>query len=180
MNWLGELVQKEVKKSDTVLDIGCGIMAPTMDTCPNYPHSRLKCRFIVGVDAHVTYLEQIKDKEKVCVVCRDVSTGLPIFVDKSFDIVLMLDILEHLFLHEAEYLITEAERIARKKIIIYTPREYFDNRDKMIGYYPHHGAGYSHPYNGHKCLVDYRNLEASGYFVTFPEPDGDTYGVKIL
>ena len=111
MNWLGKLVQREIGRNDTVLNIG------------------------------------------------NMINGLGNFLDNSYDIVLLLGVLENFYLHEAEYLLIEAERIARKKVIVYTTL---------------------HLYQEHKCLVDYRNLEASGYFVTFPEPDGNIYGVKTL
>jgi ubiquinone/menaquinone biosynthesis C-methylase UbiE len=55
------------------------------------------------------------------------------FIDDSYDVVLSMDSIEHLKLEDAEKMIEEMKRIARKKVIIYTPTEFKDNiRKKSI------------------------------------------------
>ena len=109
MNWLGDLVQKEVNKNDTVLDLGCGIMACTLDTCPTYPKTRLKCRHITGVDVHTNYLHLLKERPYITVVKGMLPDDLYVFVDSSFDVVLLLDIIEHLEYERSMKLIDEAK-----------------------------------------------------------------------
>jgi len=72
LNWLGEIIQNYVDKSDTVLDLGCGIMQATTDVIEKHPSlsfrqklkgkmaipSILNCKMIVGVDIWKEYLEK--------------------------------------------------------------------------------------------------------------------------
>lgn len=178
MNWLGELVQKEISRKDSVLDLGCGIMAPILDTCPTYLKTRLRCKFIVGVDIFRNYLEEIKDKVGIAVMNLKIR-DLPMFLDKSFDIVLLLDIVEHLEKDAAEKLILEAERIARKKAIIYTPSYFYDNIEHEKEHFPYCGLG-DNPYQGHKSFIPPEWLRERDYTVSFPPPDLNTFGVKVL
>lgn len=178
MNWLGELVQKEIGRKDSVLDLGCGIMAPILDTCPTYLKTKLRCKFIVGVDIFRNYLEEIKDKEGIAVMNLEIR-DLSMFLDKSFDIVLLLDIVEHLEKDEAEKLILEAERIVRKKVIIYTPSYFYDNIEHEKEHFPYCGLG-DNPYFGHKSFISPDWLTERGYTVSFPPPDLNTFGVKVF
>ena len=85
MNWLGNLCQKEIEASDVVLDMGCGIMQATLDTVPSYPHTRLRCAELVGLDLFDNYLEVIKHKENVATVKADITH--PPVREKSADVV---------------------------------------------------------------------------------------------
>ena len=177
MNHLGELIQKEIGRNDSILDLGCGIMAPILDTCPTYLKTRLKCKFIVGVDIFRNYLDEIKDKEGIVVVNLDIK-DLTIFLNKSFDIVLLLDIVEHLEKDAAEILILEAERIARKKVIIYTPKRFSDNIEHKESF-PYCVFG-DNPYQGHKSYISPEWLTECSYVVSFPPPGFNTFGIKML
>jgi ubiquinone/menaquinone biosynthesis C-methylase UbiE len=52
--------------------------------------------------------------------------NLSMFVDKSFDMVVATDIIEHVEKEEALDVLKEIDRIARKISIIFTPRGFFD------------------------------------------------------
>ena len=178
MNWLGQLVQKEIGRNDCILDLGCGIMAAILDTCPTYLKNKLKCKFIVGVDVFRSYLEEIKDKRGIAAINLSIR-DLSMFLDKSFDIVLLLDVVEHLEQDEAEKLILGAERIARKKVIIYTPSYFYDNVQHEKEHFPYCGLG-DNPYQGHKSFISPDWLTERGYIVSFPRPDFNTFGIKML
>jgi acetyltransferase-like isoleucine patch superfamily enzyme len=123
MNWVGDLIQKEVGKNDTVIELGCGIMQGTMDTLPT-SKTKLKCKSISGMDVHQEYLDFLS-KRGIETFQHDLTkTPLPL-AEKSYDVVLLIDILEHLpSLRNAETLLNEVDRIARKKAIVFTPTHF--------------------------------------------------------
>ncbi len=147
MNWLGAYVATQVRNHDSVLDLGCGIMIPTNGR-------RLKeCKVHVGVDCFKPYLDKIGQPSFLC----DLPDGLEHFVDKSFDVVLMLDIIEHLEKPRALRLIEEAERIAKDRIILFTP----DGPCPQVGWdawqLGHNDA------QAHRCEFTFDELVELGY-----------------
>lgn len=108
-NWLGQLVANQIKPTDTVLDLGCGNLCTT---------GRLGA-FHLAVDGFLPYLDAIKASGPT------MQGFLPHigekFPDKSYDIVLLLDVMEHLLEGDHEAVIRDAERIARKKVIVFSP-----------------------------------------------------------
>ena len=117
MNWLGGLVQTHVSMGDSVLDLGCGIMQAT---------DELKCKSMLGCDIWPVYLNKIKDLCPVVTISMD---ELDRFVDQSYDVVICLDVIEHLK-YDEKYL-TEMQRIARKKLIIFTPKQFKTNEEHI-------------------------------------------------
>src|SRR3990167_11074146 len=100
MNWLGELISKEITYDDSILDLGCGIMSATDEL----EHK------ILGVDIWDRYLNHIKDKFPTVKISMEETYR---FMDKSYDVVLCLDVLEHLEYELALKIIDECKRIAR-------------------------------------------------------------------
>jgi len=174
MNWLGNVVSKHIEPGDTILDLGCGVMGATLDTLEwnnNYPN-RLN-NVIVGVDMYVPYLKRIKDLKNIIALRLNIK-DLSIFMDKSFDVVMGLDVVEHVREPIAYELIREMERIARKKVIIYTPIE-FKEQDKLNAW----ELGVNE-YQRHFCHIPPYWFENNGYKVTFPKPDENTLAVKVI
>jgi hypothetical protein len=96
----------------SVLDVACGLS--------------LKSKFInaqirVGVDIHEKYFEYIETTVPYVVLKYDVRKLREIFPPRSFDVVVALDIVEHLEKSEALDMISQCEEIARKAVIIETP-----------------------------------------------------------
>jgi len=116
---LTNLIQPFVEPTDTVLDVGCGIMTPTID---------LNCRFILGMDLYSRYLDEIKDKQPVILLAV---SGLDRFRKESFDVVLALDLIEHLEKSEGFIAIREMKRICRKHVIIFTPKDFHTNHENV-------------------------------------------------
>lgn len=108
MNWLGAIVGRLCLPSDEILDLGCGIMQAT---------GRLSVKRHVGVDAFAPYLDYIGPPS----VLGKLPEVTKQFADRSFDVVLMLDVVEHLEKDNALDLLREAERIARRLVIVFTP-----------------------------------------------------------
>jgi hypothetical protein len=143
-NWLGELVAARVRASDEVLDLGCGIMPAT--------GGRLTVRH-VGVDCFRPYLDRI-GPPSVLGALPEVAEG---FADQSFDVVLLLDIIEHLEKPAALALIAHAERIARREVILFTP----DGCCPQVGF-DSWGMGHNDA-QAHRCEFTFDELAGMGY-----------------
>jgi len=94
-----------------VLDLGCG---------NNSPLQYVAIPFSVGVEIHKPYLDDSKRKgihtEYILADITEIDLK-----NKSFDAVLLIDVLEHLTLEDGYKTIRKAEKWARKKVIILTP-----------------------------------------------------------
>lgn len=105
---------EELSDCDTVLDLGCG---------NNSAIQHCNVAFSIGVEAFEPYLQESKKKgihdQYIMVDIRKIK-----FKPKSFDAVVILDVLEHLTIEEGLALIKKMEKWARKKIIIFTTNGY--------------------------------------------------------
>jgi len=122
-SYLHEHIQPYVGETDTVLDLCCG---------PCNPTKRLKSGSKVGVDLDPEVLEIAKE---FCIPIKlDASKIGEIFPEKSVDVVLWLDGIEHLTLPDAMTALTAAEKIARKRIVVFTPNEkaFFDLDNEFL------------------------------------------------
>lgn len=175
MNWLGHLIQKEIEKTDTVLDIGCGIYQATSDslTKERYKDANLKCKSVLGCEIVEKYVQRAC---KYFPTIRFDVTNLDnykIFADNSFDVVICLDVLEHIDILAAEKIINEMKRIARKKVIIYTPSKFIANEVNVANAW---GMGVN-PLQTHQSFIAPEYLQFMGFTVSFPAPDHNTLGV---
>ncbi len=158
MHWLGGYIQDFVERDDIVLDVGCGIMQATSDSL--YKGS-LKCKTILGMDIWLKYLDQIKDRYPT--LCAN-TQNMWMFPDSSYDVVLCLDVLEHLELSDAMKLIDEMKRITRKHVIIYTPEEFETNEENESNAWD---LG-NNPHQKHKCVLTESELKKLGFDVSHP------------
>lgn len=148
MNWLGELVGPHIKPTDFVLDVGCGILLPTGKLCAVH----------IGLDIFPDYLEKISGE--VPTMLGQAPQSLALFVDGSYDVVLLLDVLEHMTYAEAMQSIVMAQRIARRKVLAFTPEGHIPQDGWDAWDMPHN------PHQEHKCGLVVEDLEAAGFEVT--------------
>lgn len=168
MNWLGEIVQKNVGKNDIVLDLGCGIMQATTGIYDG--KKSLKCKTILGVELVEKYLDRVKQHYptvKMNVMDTDK------FVDGSYDVVICLDVLEHLEMPYAMELLREMKRIARNKVLVYTPRNFDHNGDNVNNAW---GMG-ENQLQHHHCLVTEKMLNDLGYRTVITKIDKNILGI---
>jgi 2-polyprenyl-3-methyl-5-hydroxy-6-metoxy-1,4-benzoquinol methylase len=163
MNWLGDLIQKEVDDTITVLDVGCGIMQAT---------DGVKCKSILGCDFFPKYLSHIKNLWPTVRVSVE---ELDRFVDDSFDVVFCIDVIEHLEKELALKVISELKRIARWKVIVYTPNSFSDNHTAVENAW---GLGYNEG-QYHKCLFVNHELTKLGFKVDNKNPDRGNYCIWV-
>jgi 2-polyprenyl-3-methyl-5-hydroxy-6-metoxy-1,4-benzoquinol methylase len=162
VNWLGELIQKEISPEDKILDLGCGVMSAT-DGLNN---------IILGVDIWDRYLNHIKNIFQTVKISM---SELDRFMDKSYDIVLCLDVLEHLDYNLALKVMDECKRIARKKVIIYTPSIHKDNSPAEKDAW---GLGECE-YQKHISVIQLYDFISRGYNVSDPMNDNSHYTVWV-
>jgi len=115
-----EAVGRKVEDVEVVLDLGPGICPQPFVKKP-YVH--------ICVDAHRPYLERIKrdvgDDPKYVFINAPWDQVIGMFPDKSVDTVFALDFIEHLEKEDGLRMLREAERVARRQIVVYTPHGFF-------------------------------------------------------
>lgn len=109
----------------TILDVACGL---------SFKSKFIEADLRVGVDIHEKYFEHIEAKVPYAVVKYDVRKLEEIFVDKSFDFVMALDIVEHLEKDEALHMMAICEKIARKAVVIETPEGFVPQNIDIQGH----------------------------------------------
>ena len=162
MNWLGELCQKYINLDDTVLDIGCGI---------HHTVEGLQFKSYLGCDVWMKYLDVTKQKQNV--VRIDATKDLDRFPDKSYDVVLCLDVLEHVTLGDAEKILEHLKRICRKYTIIFTPSEFTENESAVENAWDLGRCDYQR----HRCLLTMEILKGHGFKVSTDNGDWAYFGV---
>lgn len=131
----------------SILDVACGLS--------------LKSKFIpaqirVGVDIYEKYFDHIETDVPYVVVKYDVRKLNEIFVPNSFDMVIALDIVEHLEKEESMDMIKQCEKIARKAVIFECPRGYVPQNIDILG----HGG---HDVQTHRSEWEPEEFEKMGY-----------------
>lgn len=131
----------------TVLDVACGLS--------------LKSKFIpadirVGVDIYDKYFDHIESNVPYVVIKHDVTKLEEIFTPKSFDVVIALDIVEHLEKDDSLKMIKMLEKIARKAVIIETPKGFVPQNIDILG----HGGD---EFQTHRCGWEVEEFNDMGY-----------------
>lgn len=131
----------------TLLDVGCGNNSP-IQSFSNLIYS-------VGVDISETSIFLAKEKRihNQYYVC-DIRKLSGLFQAGSFDCVLASDVIEHLKKEEGVFLIKEMEKIAKKRVVIFTPN----------GYVPQKGTP-ENPYQQHLSGWNVQEMRSLGYRV---------------
>ncbi len=137
-----------IPKDSTVLDLACG--------CGN-PFAGIKFPTLIGVDI---WKKHFNMPEYDNVLHYDIRKINEIFQEKCFDVVTAFDVIEHLEKEEGFKLIKDAERIARKKVIFFTPKKWDDNKKAVE---TKHYWSYGNPANYHKSLWKEKDFTDLGY-----------------
>lgn len=115
-----QVVASRVEDVEVVLDLGPGICPQPFVKKP-YVH--------ICVEAHRPYLEHLKkevaDDPKYVLINAQWDQVIGMFPDKSVDTVFALDFIEHLEKEDGMRMLREAERVARRQIVVYTPHGFF-------------------------------------------------------
>jgi len=110
-------LKRDLSDCESILDLGCGW---------NSPVRHCDAPFKVGVELFDPYLEEAK-KNKIHNQYIKADVTEVEFKPRSFDAVVMADVLEHLTKEDGYKLLKKMEIWAKKKIIILTPNEFIEN-----------------------------------------------------
>ena len=142
-NYQTEL-EHAVGNCKTLLDVGCGEDSPVKSFSNNL--------YCVGVDAFKPSIEKSKKKnihnQYYQMDVLDIGKN---FQKDSFDCVLASDLIEHLTKKDGLNLLEMMEKIAKKKVIIFTPNGFLSQ-----------GEVNNNPWQIHKSGWDVKEMEKKG------------------
>jgi len=110
-----DVIDTAVTETDTVLDIGCGIVPMS--------YFRPKLHIMVEPwDEYSNVLNHRHANDKSVIILKMGAIGaLAAFHDNSVDSIFLLDVIEHLEKEDGMKIIAEIERVARHQAVIFTP-----------------------------------------------------------
>jgi SAM-dependent methyltransferase len=117
-----------------ILDVGCGYgkWGYLLKTDYWYTKSgrrKSALKHFVGVDVYARYLKLVKHHRIYDDVVLCDARYLP-FMEKAFNTVLILEVVEHLPKHEGAKILREAEQIADNLVIVSTPAYFIRQKDR--------------------------------------------------
>lgn len=128
-------LKNELSDCESVLDLGCGPSSP-LQYCNNIKYS-------VGIEAFGPYLEATQKKrihtEYVYRKIEEVD-----FPENKFDAVIILEVLEHLPKETGYAILKNAEKWARKKIVVSSPNGYISQKQVDGNYLQKHLSGWDY------------------------------------
>jgi SAM-dependent methyltransferase len=119
-SYLRELKKAVGMDCKTLLDVGCGSDSPTKAFSRRF--------YSVGIDANKSSLEKSKKTGIHNEYFHMAFSELYKFEPCAFDCVVALDVIEHLKKADGFRLLDNIERIAKKKIIVFTPNGFIPQR----------------------------------------------------
>jgi len=137
--------------SRSVLDIGCGIGSTLRGFC---------CPIRIGIDVHRPYLERAKEDGQYVLLNLPAERLSEVLLAKSVDSVTLIDVIEHFEKKVGYEVLRQAEKIANRKVIIFTPRGYFKQKE-----FDHYGLG-GEKYQRHRSGWEIEDFEQLGYNIT--------------
>lgn len=127
-------LQEELKDCESVLDLGCG---------PSSPLQYVKnIKYSIGVEAFKPYLEESK-RRKIHTEYIKKRIEEVDFPEKSFDAVILIEVLEHLPEETGYAILEKAERWAKKKVIVSTPNGFLSQNEYDGNPFQKHLSGWS-------------------------------------
>ena len=121
----------------TLLDIGCGERSPIFRFSKSIPRT-------TGVDSHLPSIERSRAEgihtDYVQMNIAEIGSR---FAPGSFDCVVALDVIEHFEKADGLRLLDDMERIARKKVVIFTPNGFVAQEATPDNPHQLHRSGWS-------------------------------------
>lgn len=144
------LVRELSRDCDSVLDVGTGLM---------HSLDLVACRVKLGLDAHRPYLEDGRTVADAVPINASALDMERIFVPGAVDLVTLIDVLEHFTPEDARAVLGQAESVARRRVLLFTPRGEFPQEG-----FDAFGLG-GEEYQRHRSSWEPEDLAAMGYRV---------------
>lgn len=121
----------------TILDVGCGARSPLGGVEKRWLTS-------VGVDVHLPSLRSsARSQLHEAHVAADIRQLEDVFKPKSFDILIALDVIEHLPKDDGLRLLRAMDALARRKVIVFTPSGFLAQAPYDDNPFQEHVSGWS-------------------------------------
>lgn len=135
-NHYAKMLEKEVVGCESLLDVGCGSDSPVK-------YFSKKIKRCVGVDLFQPSIDRSRGKEihNEYHLMNVLEIG-NFFPEKSFDCVVASDLIEHLEKKDGFKLIEIMEKLAKKKVIVFTPNGFLEQREYDGNKYQVHLSGW--------------------------------------
>lgn len=127
-------LKKELKDCESVLDLGCG-PSSSLQYCKNIKYS-------IGVETFKQYFEESK-KRKIHTEYIEKRVEEVDFPEKSFDAVILIEVLEHLSEESGYAMLKKSEKWAKKKVIVSTPNGFLPQKALDNNPFQRHLSGWS-------------------------------------
>ena len=109
-----------VKPCVTLVDVGCGLRP--------YLYERSQVHICIEpFDEYIDIIKNTYSQFNMVFIKKFALEGLKLFPNDSVDTVIMLDFIEHVEKEEGLKILKEADRIAKKQIVVFTPYGYVSN-----------------------------------------------------
>jgi hypothetical protein len=135
-NHYAKELEKQCVGNESLLDVACGSDSPV-----KYFSSKIKR--VVGIDIFEPSIEKSRaagihtEYRKMNVLDLEKEFG-----PKAFDVVVASDLIEHLEKPDGFKLIEQMEKVAKKKVVIYTPNGFLEQREYDGNKYQVHLSGW--------------------------------------
>ena len=143
-----DLLERETSDCQTILDVGCGANSAIRGL-------KIRPRVLVGVDGFEPSIAKSKAKnihdKYLLIDIKDLDKHID---NKSFDCVYISDVIEHFNKSDGLKLLETLENIAIKKIIVFTPNGFLEQKIYDGNFYQLHLSGW-----------DYQEMSTLGYSV---------------
>ena len=130
------IFEREIGDLQSILDVGCGSNSMVRLLSNN--------KYCVGVDAHKQSLDYSKSKNihNEYVECNILRIS-ELFKDNAFECVIAIDVIEHLEKDDGFKLLDAMERIASRKVIVFTPNGFLPQGDRFSNPWQVHLSGWT-------------------------------------
>lgn len=161
-----QYVHDAVKEDETLLSLCAGV---------GFELHEIECKEITAVDIHQPHLDKLSETyPQVKTVCSDILSYLKKQKDNSFDVVSLIDGIEHLTKKDGLEALREAVRVCKREMLVFTPKGFTKNE-------PHNAWGIegSDEYQKHKSGWEPEELAEFGFEVVTSCANHSPHGEPI-